>query len=70
MAEVEDKTGLVRRLCEAGKTHADISSALQLSGVPRCSEMYIRTFCIQHDTLLERCHLLSLVRKEPTTGIT
>ena len=49
MAGLENYSELVEHLFQEGKTHAQIATALQDVGVPRCSEMSVRRFCVRNN---------------------
>ena len=65
MAALEPYGDFIRELFDTGKTHDAISTALTQSGVPKCSVMTARRFCVEHN--LQRINLGSdLVSRSST----
>ncbi len=71
ISALEPYFDLITELFESGKTHAEISTALQRFGAPQCSVMTVRRFCLAHnlrrrnpvsDTELETAVISSIYR--------
>lgn len=56
MAALEPYADFIRELFDSGKTHSEISTALQRYGAPQCSVMSVRRFCMEHN-LRRRNHV-------------